>query len=1113
MLKNKFGMLKVVALALTVLMLATLVACNKGMDDAAIQDAINNAVQSQSDAAAAEQSKLAASMSEAQAKADAEAKAAQESLAAAQAEAQKKIEEAEKLAAEASKAAAEAEKKAAEEASKAAESAAKAAEQAKKDAEEASKALESMQSSIAQSSKDAVTATTAPSADADAIKAIQAEFSKLKFQYTVENAGLYLANYYMELSLTFDKAAVELQNAQTKAAAESAFETLKVAVAAIENVQTRADAVQALVEDLGDIETAVFTTQVEKIVAANEALEALEKDYEKNDKLEDVVAATINTADLAKANKKLATLKDYIEDTLVTDIQILVKADRKGNYDAEDWQDNTISVELFGATYNTNYETVIEDAYYKYRLLAVINGGDVAAANAPIDWDVLVKDGKVVEAEDDERHPITNKLLDDKLDFDKPTAFYTVEELLDNYILPTLDADLDAFKAELVKMLDEKLTLNGAVLQAYAADKIVSGESADAAKFDAIIDADEMDDLFEIAVETFEADLSAISFTGDYKGNLVYAKAEEDLAKKFTAAYVDAIMEIIEVSKAYALETYTEEIYEVAVGDAEETYVEDDEASKLAAALATLSAKLDAFTANVEAAAVYDYAGIIAESVRKTNKVDNAVVEAKNFYDGAKVTATFYEYVNTVAKKSINNFAVTVASVQEGQLGDIAAVMVADLEAFRDEWTNEEGAMYDTLAQKDTTTTATPWNPDGESTTVWKKAAEVAALNEKIDAAITAIKALDPVYYTDKEINVKWADNENAGKDLKNKVLYFKEEAAKDFYELHHTEADIDATFAKTYFTATNTGLPLTYTFTADEQACEAAETLYVQAWKDIYADVVAIMGYQATYKNNITKKDTGYDKALKEAAGSEALVAEVTTFGNAYLAKIDADVAAGKYEKALGGKLHDFFVQNNYVGTNHIAITTPEDETAYGSEKFALDNIKNTLNAHVTTCNNNAANVAKLYSYKFAAVEKVAVAVNNAKYTYTTVDGATVASEVTYDYSNASATAAQKYEETITEFIAKAEAEIMAVVMKDAKTVEMKDWTGTKDLSKDQSLLDYANAVKNVDAIVNKYIGTTATTCTIDGTTYAAADSAIFQQYKMIIKNNYSGWGNLTHN
>ena len=44
MLKNKFGMLKVLALALTVLMLASLVACDKGMDDAAIQDAINAAV-------------------------------------------------------------------------------------------------------------------------------------------------------------------------------------------------------------------------------------------------------------------------------------------------------------------------------------------------------------------------------------------------------------------------------------------------------------------------------------------------------------------------------------------------------------------------------------------------------------------------------------------------------------------------------------------------------------------------------------------------------------------------------------------------------------------------------------------------------------------------------------------------------------------------------------------------------------------------------------------------------------------------------------------------------------------------------------------------------------
>ena len=1079
MLKNKFGMLKVVALALTVLMLATLVACNKGMDDAAIQDAINAAVSSN----AAEQEKVAQSLADAQAKAEAEAQAKAEAAEKAAAEAQAKAEAAEK-------AAAEAKKKAEEEAKAAAESAKKAQEAA----DAAKKEAEKLASSISQSQKDAATATTAPAADADAIAAINAEFAKMKYEYLTEKAALYLSDNLKEMALTFDKAAVELQNAKTKAAAESAFESLKVAVAAIESVQTRADAVQALIADLGDIESAVFTAQVEKITAARDAYKAFTKDYAKNTKLEKVIEDTINYTDLVKAESKLEILEDYIAETLSADMLTLVKAFPKNDYDAEDDRDE--------------YGAVVAAATYKYRLLEVINDGNVAAANVAIDWDFkLDSDGDKIPVTG-ETHPVTGKTLKYELDKKAPIAYFTAEELKNIYILPTLDADFADFKTLAVAQFETALNA------VTYGEHLVPGTTKSA-----LIDEGDIEDIFDDAIDAFAASIADLTFVGNYKGNKIFADAKKDIYGKFAAAYVDAVMEVVETSKAYAIELYTEDVYEEKVETLNDQY--DEQPAILANYLAKAENDLNKFTANVNSAPIYDYAGITAKDVIKT--IDKNI-DASKFYSGNGVAANFYTYVSAIVENSLKKFALTIAGTQDGTLGLATEKMIADLTAFRDEWTDKEGAMYDTLAQKKAgSSTATPWNPDSEPTDdTWKKATEVAALEAYIDAAIASIKAIDVTTYADKEVNVKWKKDSSSdtAKKYSEKALYFVSAEAKQYFDdMGYTEADFADNFndVKVYFTYTANDMPLTYTFTAEEQAIEAAQNIYVGAWKQIYTDVIAIMDLKATYEKKINNndgdlKDSTFEKALAEAAGADDLQAEITAFGSAYLGNIATVVKADNYKNALGGKaLYTFFKKSDTITKgDHVTLAYEAAEADYASELFTLDNIKAKLQAEVDTCSNNVANVSALYTYRFVAIDKINAAAAAAKYVYTTVDGVKTASGAPiYAYTPNSAAAAL-YEAKIDELAAAAVAKIKAVKLDNTEMADLSAWNGTKIWSKAKLGFSYDKATQYIDAIVTNFIGTSGTAVVIGGTTYDAADSQIFQQYKMLIKNNYSGWASL---
>jgi hypothetical protein len=136
--------------------------------------------------------------------------------------------------------------------------------------------------------------------------------------------------------------------------------------------------------------------------------------------------------------------------------------------------------------------------------------------------------------------------------------------------------------------------------------------------------------------------------------------------------------------------------------------------------------------------------------------------------------------------------------------------------------------------------------------------------------------------------------------------------------------------------------------------------------------------------------------------------------------------------------------------------------------------------------------------------------------YNYATVDGVfTATGAPTYAYAaktaaNDESSAAYRYETKINAYIKEATDKIMAVKIDDTEYADLSTWNGTKVWSKAKIGYSYDKAAQYIDAIVTSYVGTAGTAVVIEGTVCDYADSAIFQQYKMLIKNNYSGWANL---
>ena len=1227
MLKNKFGMTKILVLVLSVLMLVSLVACNKA--DGPSTDDMNAAIQAAIDAANAEQAAkeaaLAASIAADKAAQEAKDAALAESMAKEKAEndaALKKAQEEAKAAADAAAKASQAAKEAADKAAKeAADAAAKAAsEAAKKAQEEADKQASELQAALEAAKAEALKAAEeASKAQAEASKAIEeaskaaaeasaaaskleettvpaettvvapgettvtpavpvdktevlVAYSKLKTEYTYTKMAMFKADDYAELVMLFDKASLDLNNAATVEAAIAVLETLKVDAAAVRSVENAAGEVAALVNALGDIETEVFTTQMEKIDEAKKAYAALKVEYAtylgydvegKVDGPKTVETATklgINVADLNKAAKKAEVLETYAKTELKSKMETL--------YNKYNGKISKFDTDDFAVAGNETLESTILNAYYIYRVLAVVNGGDLSDANVPTDWEWLVdKKGEYVLDGNGKK----------QYDLNKPTEFFTTEQLMETFILPTLDVE---FANYLEYTLLVKFT--------EAANKLETKTAAYDVDLDDVVDA-------------LEAEFEALSFVEDYKGTATLEDAKNDAKIITIKAYIEAMGEYLEAAKVVEIENKAEaiELANEAVQEKIDEYMDKLSDTENATTIANLNAKINtqkakieannaalvSYTANVNATALLTFEEMLNAELAETKEYKDTWFDLYDFAnaDYATEVADYLADVlaTTIEKNFVEEIKVDGADNYDEDLADLIEAIVLDLEALRLRVSpyedDETGATifkqlrgeWPAYVEHDSADYTFP------NTAVFE---EVVAI---IDAAIADIEGATTEGVADKKATVV-TNNDDA------KPYYFKDVNAYNYaiekYDYAvEADSDISAVISASEGLVTNsvTDYPVQYLITAAEQVSETVIKAYVKAYQDVNAKIVTLTKMTDLAKNNkydITHNDkaanyTAYDKIYAAHAGNAALQAELKAVADIYTGKVDSALttfanAISKNAADKEFKVGTFYSNSNKVyNGNNVTIYTDRIEGWAGrynpvaNVDAAMDKLVKEFNTNFfsvkvkTNIEDDAdtkyldetkyeteidftnSKVVELWFKKLAGVESLKTAINAYKNTYTPI----AIDNVDYDVAMAGQVTVTEnaklpygeyvdingkyddtqilnkpedvvaYEAAIDAIFADYSAKIMALtIQSDAKNT-VKNGVGTKLENELKISYNLDNAQRVITAYVNAVIGDANYIVTanndLDGTkdVYQYANSVIFNEFNTIVlKNTY---------
>ena len=1035
MLKNKFGMGKILALVLSVLMLVTLAACNKN-DDSELQDAL---------------------------------KAAQQAAEAAQAAAD-----------EAARQASEAESRANAAESKANE-VGEQVDDVSKDVGKVSSDIGKVSDKVDQTTTTAKTTqpttqpTTAPQ-PADNIDAYTAEYYNLKTTYTVSKADLYLADDYAELCLIFDKAGVQLNNATTKAAAQAIVETLKVDIAAIDNAETVANKVQAMIDALGDVETEVFTTAYEKVDAADEAFLQMLIDFEdyfetkfadNDDKSTDnvnewdeeaVEDLGVDYAALKNAVAKIDVLTDYIESSLQLDLGKLYAGN---GYSAKFDED--------GDDLNDTNRALIKSAYYKYLVLKVVNGGDVAEADLPIDWEYLYdNDNKVVKITadniDDYDHPLYGKTYAEGskvYDEDEPVKWFTIEEFLDVFATPYLNEQFEAIKTTVVNALKVTLATENGLYKTLTDDISVNSYVTIATW-----SSDDVDDAFDDILDQYVDEVESLSFVGDYKGNATIDDAAVDVYTKYVEAYIDACNAFVEIAKEVAIEAYTESIDDQ-IDDL------DSDATTYATKLANLQNKLALFTSNVEAAPTYALSDL--NDVELLKAYDDAYDKDDEDYDimdyitETGVDAKLIAYINDLYVAAVEkNFKASAViggtytyDAEEEDWASLIEEMVEDLEALyeRLDPTSKSADLYQAakgarISYMDTTAADKGYVDENNNNYYYENVTKFVDLCAQIDAAIESLNAIDVANYTDSAITLKVPDDSGTygSANYKQPVYWINEEAktyAESNYEtqkaletavINMLKAAVNEkaaaenvsksnvskiTGTAELVTLTNTGLPVTYTKTASAQAALAAQTIYNKIYTNLHAVILECKNYVADYQRAVCDF-TYYDAIIDSVSGNADLKAEVEAFASLYSGYMTT-YSALKYSFSTNSYVTGAS-ESVYLNTNglHITVHLPNDDdtsnnktVTSNAKNYKVDGVVDDLEEYLaifqktfyTDDSMKNCTIVELWNYKTEAVAKITALVESMKNTYDSKSTNNGSTTITTNYQNA-ATKGYAYDE-----------------------------------------------------------------------------------------------------
>lgn len=1096
MLKNKFSVLKSVALVMVLLMtVAVFAACGKETNDdsAAISSALD-ALQSSLNAQASQNATQSSAFQDSQEEQD-------KLISSMLAEQAKELEEQSKKLSE----------QLANDAKKQSSILASAAASQSKELAEQSKKLSSM---LAEAAKTTTTTTTAPIAAED-ITAQVSELSALKLKYTVTMANYYIGDNYAKVTNIFDVASLQMNNAKTVAAAQDILAQVKVDAEAVPNAQNVANAFKAQVDALGDIETEVFTTSAAKVTAAQKALDAFKKDYKA------FVAADANwdktlgirtqVNELVKAQAKVKALASYMTNALT--------ADMKDMYD--------IAGRVKTPTYTDAVKALVSGAYYKYQVLSIVNGGDVSDADLPIAWEYKYdEDGKVV------KDAAGNKVLD----YTKPTAYFTTEEMMNVFVLPWADEEFedakDAWILTLKALIDDDAIV--AVVKNYlpALTLKVAGVDINNAALFADAEAD-IEDYFD----AFEDELDALSYAADYKASGTLDDAKFDLYLRAVKAYAAALADVAPVFKVAAdevINTKTED----AINDL------DTENKYYARDLERLNVQLTNAQAKVDAITSYALDEISTEAVRvayakfigKTTTDQIKTVPALNdLLDDAANWADVKVYLEKVAAMGIANAIKGTAgnaTIDETnfELADLLQTMIDDLTDFKDKFLEEDAPNYDTYRGSASTSIIT-----GETT--YKNAAKLAALKADVVKAIADLSAIKSSDYADKEVTMTNPTKDvtyNGSKTAKDAKLYFQSEAAKQYAidnGLTGKELYDSSTYRSQLLTKTATSWPVTYTYTAAEQAMMAASDLYKAAYANAANVLLDCSGKK--YAGSVLTSDTVVKSLKTLVAGNAALTAEVDALVNYYVAEIDkAMVIAGKAYVSKSDYL-------NKAEEDHITVAAYSASSTLIPANIdgAKDKADGLKAACLTGTDTNVTNLRTLWEYKTAAANKVAAEVAKAKNSYkkvASVGGSSVATDITvvsawntwfkydgtaaqYALTDANLLAAKiepsakgtAYEAAVDSLISSYNTKIMGVTMNNAE-VEVKNWVGTALFAKAKVGYSLAKAKTLVDAYEKDILGTdTVQKVVVKGTATviyegAHVDSKVFDLWFRTFGNTY---------
>lgn len=1078
MLKNKFSVLKSIALALVLVMaVAVFAACGDKGDDSAVSSALEE-LSKQAYESSVELSKQ-------QSIQDASIKAAAE-------EQSKKLEEQSKKLEEQSKKASE--------------------EQSKKEAEE-SKKLSSILSSIDQSNKDAATATTAPGAAED-LSTLMSELAELRAKYQYAYADYYIGDNHAKVIKVLDLATYQLGNAKTLAAGKDILAQAKVDLAAIENAVTVANAFNAQVEALGDIEADVFTTAAEKVNAARKAYNKFVKDYTSAKVTSSAwvkelgLAATV--ADLNKAELKLDALAEYMEESLTRDMATLYTASGNKVREPKSFAavlgitDNKVTFYTadgmkveFTVNATTTYADVVASAYYKYQVLAVVNGGSTVDANLATGWE-----NKYNEAG-----------KKDGLDYTKPSAYFTTEELVEYYILPYAEEKFDAYKTAWINKLTATAkddTVKAGLLDntlMLASTKVGTVTLAKADLFKNV-DVDVRD-----IVNAFEDELDALTFAKDFKASSTLEEADYALFVRAALAYVNAVNEAVANFKEAALENASDK-----VDDAIRALDEDKPVE--AAKIANLQAAITEFTAKVKATKGYDSTTIFDDAViaaYRSAKKDKTLKDLATILAGATdLNAAFGQavtYVNNVEALAIANGFKGVTGggsgydTSDAELKELVLAMIDDLNAFKDNYTQEDGRYYTADLRGDYVAFSDPADDNRVND------AKIAALAKSVDEYIAKLKAIKVEDYKNEKVALKTSKDKEIGSAKKGSAIYFVSEAAynkavADGLYVDENDYNYAALLRDKYLTTSKTKFPLQYTYTAGEHAIMEASSVYNAAFKDFAAQLIAIRGWATSAVKALTA-DTQVKNLLAATAGTD-LNKEI----NALVTKYTNDIN-GVTTNVTGATKNDAATTYDHVTTKAVTTGATLD---YNSYNTAITNAKNAFLTGETT---KAMNLVTLWDYKVAKVAELkelvatvtatyelkkagegAVATDKlvlaAKATTTTYNFASTYCDAYIGYSASSvlhetapSTKDTVFETALSKLVEDYEAKIMAVTFNNT-ALTIKDWTGTVTvLNGVKGNWTLAGAQSQVNGYVTDFKGTAAKTKVLEGTTVIVENAA----------------------